>query len=172
MISGISSGTVKDINLTLTQKQRILQSAENLLKKILPVFRNEKQRGFFLFYPISLVKRRIEGVEILRVQAVGGQAERFTKALVMHDLPRAEEFDGVSDVGVVAHTEDFVVGHAGFLLGGEVFMKIGDGVSLGLHIRRRPRRAACRCRIYACRVIDIIRREAGIHDLFAAENSA
>ena len=48
----------------------------------------------------------MEGVEFHRVKAVGGQAERLTKALVMHDLPRAEEFDRVADVGVVAHTEN------------------------------------------------------------------
>ena len=61
------------------------------------------------------VKCRVEGVEILRVQAVGGQAERFTEALVMHNLPCAEEFDGVAHVGIVAHPENIIVGGAGFL---------------------------------------------------------
>lgn len=63
----------------------------------------------------SLVKRRVEGIEVPCIQPVGGQAERFTEALVMHDFPCTQEFDRVADVGVVAHTEDVVVGGAGFL---------------------------------------------------------
>ena len=63
----------------------------------------------------SLIKRGIEGVEILCVQAVGGQAKRFTEALVMHDLSLPQEFDRVAHVRVVAHPEDVVVGRAGFL---------------------------------------------------------
>ena len=34
----------------------------------------------------------------------------------MHDLPLAEELDGIPYVGVVAEAEDIVVGDAGFLL--------------------------------------------------------
>ena len=71
--------------------------------------------GRFIFN-YSLIKRGIEGVEILRVKAVGGQAEGFTETLVMHDLPRAQEFDGVADIGIVAHTENVVVGGACLLL--------------------------------------------------------
>ena len=41
----------------------------------------------------SPVKRGIEGIEILRVQAVGGQAERFAEALVMHHFAGAEKSD-------------------------------------------------------------------------------
>ena len=117
----------------------------------------------------SLIKRGIEGVEILCVQAVGGQAKRFTEALVMHDLSLPQEFDRVTYVRVVAHPEDVVVGRAGFLFGSQILMEIGDGVALGLHIRRRPRHAACRRGINAGGMIHIIRREAGIHNLFAAE---
>ena len=55
------------------------------------------------------------------------------------------------------------------LIRGEVFVKVGDRVALGLHICRRPRHTACRCRVNTGRVIHIIRSESGIHDLFAAE---
>ena len=122
-----------------------------------------------VFIKKLLVKRRVEGVEILRVKAVGGEPEGFTEALVMHDFPCAEEFDRVADVGVVAHTENVAIGRAGFLFRGEVFVKVGDRVALGLHGSGCPGESPCRCGVNAGRVIDIIRREAGIHYLFAAE---
>ena len=34
----------------------------------------------------------------------------------MHQLALAEELEGLADVGVVYHSEQIVVGHAGFLL--------------------------------------------------------
>ena len=87
----------------------------------------------------------------------------------MHDFPRAEEFDGVAHVGIVAHTENIVVGRAGFLFGGEVLVKVGDRIALGLHGGSCPRESACCRGVNAGGVIDIVRREAGIHDLLAAE---
>lgn len=48
-------------------------------------------------------------------------------------------------------------------------MKVGDGVALGLHGCRRPGHSACRHGVDAGRVIDVVRSEAGIHDLLAAE---
>ena len=64
----------------------------------------------------SLVKRRVEGIEVPCIQPVGGQAERFTEPLIMHKLPCAEELDRVAHVGIVAHAENVVVGRAGLLL--------------------------------------------------------
>ena len=45
-----------------------------------------------------------------------GDAEGVAKPLVMHDLPLPQELDRISHVGVIAETENVVVGHAGFLL--------------------------------------------------------
>ena len=39
------------------------------------------------------IKRRVEGVEILRVELIGGQAKSFAEALVVHDLTLAQEAD-------------------------------------------------------------------------------
>ena len=55
------------------------------------------------------------------------------------------------------------------LIGCQIFMEVCNRVALGLHIRRSPRHAACRSRINAGGMIDVIRCKAGIHDLFAAE---
>ena len=117
----------------------------------------------------SFIKRRVEGVEILRVQPVGGQAERFTETLVMHNLPCTQEFDRVADIRVIAHTQNVVIGGARFLFCGQILMQVGDGVALGLDISRCPRHTAGRYRIDARGMIDIIRRKAGIHDLLAAK---
>ena len=48
-------------------------------------------------------------------------------------------------------------------------MQISDRVALGLHGSGCPGESPCRCGVNAGRVIHIIRREAGIHDLLAAE---
>ena len=45
-----------------------------------------------------------------------GDAEGVAEPLVMHDLPLAEELDGLADVGVIAEAEDIVVGHPRLLL--------------------------------------------------------
>lgn len=39
----------------------------------------------------------------------------FTETLVVNDFPRAEKFDGVADIRIVAEAEDIVIGRAGFL---------------------------------------------------------
>ena len=119
----------------------------------------------------SLVKRRVEGIEVPCIQPVGGQAERFTEALIMHNFPCAQEFDRVADVGVVAHAKNVVVRRAGFLFGGEVFVKVGERIAFRLHGGGCPGESTCRRGINAGGVIDIVRRKARIHDLFAAEIS-
>lgn len=55
------------------------------------------------------------------------------------------------------------------LICGKVFVQVGKRVTFGLDIRRRPRHSASGNGINACGVINVIWREAGIHDLFAAE---
>ena len=74
-----------------------------------------------------LVKGGVAGVEVLAVEAVLGRVEGLGKALVVDDLALAEEFQGVTDVGIVDHAEQVVVGHAGLLLGGEVLA--GRGIT-------------------------------------------
>ena len=64
---------------------------------------------------------------------------RFAEALVMDYLALSEEADRVTDVRVVGETEDIVVGCAGFLLCGEVFVKVGYDVALRLEIGRGER---------------------------------
>ena len=62
------------------------------------------------------IECRIVGIEVLRVQIVLGDAEGIGKPLVMHDLPLTQEFDGLLHIGIVAETENVVVGDTRFLL--------------------------------------------------------
>ena len=88
---------------------------------------------FGLFFALG-IKGGIVGVEVLGVQIVLGDAEGIAKPLVMHDLPLAEELDGIPHVRVVAEAEDIVVGHAGLLLSRQILMQVGDDVSLDPHV--------------------------------------
>ena len=55
------------------------------------------------------------------------------------------------------------------LIGGEVFVKVGERIAFRLHGGGCPGESTCRRGINAGGVIDIVRRKARIHDLFAAE---
>ena len=62
------------------------------------------------------IKSRVEGVEILGVKVILGDAEGFTEPLEVDNLPLAEEADRIADLRVLDEAEDVVVGGAGFLL--------------------------------------------------------
>ena len=68
-------------------------------------------RSFF-----CLVKSRIEGIEILAVQAFLHDAHQFAKALIMHDLPGSEEFHHLVDIGIITEAQDIFIGGACLLL--------------------------------------------------------
>lgn len=42
--------------------------------------------------------------------------EGIAEALIMHNLALAQEFDGLTHVGIVGHTQNVIVGHARLLL--------------------------------------------------------
>ena len=88
----------------------------------------------------SAVQRRIDGVDVFLVQLLPEQLDGLAEALEVDDFPLPEEADDVIDVGVVAETEDIVVGHPGFLLGGQILGQVGDGVALDADARGIPRR--------------------------------
>ena len=58
----------------------------------------------------------------------------LSKALVMDDLPLAQEDDRVADIGIVNQAQDVVVGGAGLLLGREILRQVGDRIPLGLEV--------------------------------------
>ena len=89
---------------------------------------------------------------------------RFAEALVMDYLALSEQADRVADVRVVGETEDIVVGCAGFLLCGEVFVKVGYDVALRLEIGRGERSSRGGDRVDAGRMVnEVITEAAGFY---------
>ena len=117
------------------------------------------------------IKRRIEGVEVFRVELVGRDAQAFAEALVVHDLSFAQELDGVAHVGVIGEPQDVVVRDAGFLLGGEVLVQIGERVPGDGKGRGAERYAGCRDGVYAGGVVDKVGVESLLIDLLGGEVS-
>ena len=64
---------------------------------------------------ITAVKSGIECIEVPGVQVILGNAQGFTEALVVDDLPGSEELDGFTDIRILDQAQNVVVGGAGFL---------------------------------------------------------
>ena len=57
-------------------------------------------------------------------------SQGIAKALIVHDLALTQELQGVAHVRVVNQTQEVVIGHARFLLCGEILVEIrADGVN-------------------------------------------
>lgn len=95
----------------------------------------------------------------------------IAKSLEMGDLSLTEEFDGVSDVGIVYEAKNVIVGYAGFLFGGEVFVQIGKYIALDADIGCGKGRSCGRLRINACSMINEIGIKAGFLDFFRRQIS-
>lgn len=67
--------------------------------------------------------------------------EWFTKALEVDDLPLPQEADDIVYVGIVAETQDVIVGDPGLLFRGKVLGEVGNYVAGGLHAPRAPGKA-------------------------------
>ena len=98
-----------------------------------------------------------------------GDAESVGKPLVMHDLPLAEELDGLAHVGIVAEAEDVVVGDAGLLLGGQILVEIRQHVSLDPHVLHVEGHARGGDGVDARGVIHEVGGEGGVLDLLLRE---
>ena len=89
-------------------------------------------------------------------------SERFTEPLVVDDLAGAQELNGICNLGDISdYAENIVVGAAGFLFGGQVLMKVGDGISLGLEFTGVKGNAACGLGPDSHSVVDIVIAKAG-----------
>ena len=63
------------------------------------------------------IKRRIESIEVFRIQFFLKMAERLAEALEVDDFSGAEKADWIGDFRIFDNTENVVIGRAGFLLG-------------------------------------------------------
>ena len=62
-----------------------------------------------------LIKGGIEGVEVLFVELILGNAQAFAETLIVDDLAFTQELDGLTDIGIVDQTQDVVISSARLL---------------------------------------------------------
>ena len=113
-----------------------------------------------------LVEFGVEGVEVPAVQFLLDDPQAFAEPLVVYDLPFSEEADGIADFRVFDETQDIVVSGPGFLLGGQIFVEIGDGIAFGLEDGGGPGHAAGCLGPERQGVVHVVGGEAGTFDLF------
>ena len=117
------------------------------------------------------IKRRIGRIEIFLIHLLNSAAKPLTEALIMDDLPLAQELYDVVYVWIVAEPQDVVIGRARLLLCRHVLGKVGDHVALHGHGCGVPRKARSRRWVYAIRVesslldlVDAHRARQLVHD--------
>ena len=93
-------------------------------------------------------------------------AESVPEALVVNHFAFPQEADRIGNVGVVDQAEQIVIGHAGFLLGGEILVQIGENVTFHGECAGAERRTVGALRINAGGVIGEIGGKGTVCDLF------
>lgn len=71
------------------------------------------------------------------------------KSLIMNDFTLTQEFYRITDVGIVAKTENVVVSRSRLLFCGKIFIKVGYGIAFYPNVFHIKRRSRCRNRIKA-----------------------
>ncbi|KYH32987.1 hypothetical protein MOMUL_07650 [Moorella mulderi DSM 14980] len=89
------------------------------------------------------------------------QVQRLTEALEVDDFPFAQELQGITDIRVVGELDQIFVGRTGLLLGGHIFMQVGDRVALGLDVGGRPGGAGGVDKVEGAVVVGIVAVQAG-----------
>lgn len=113
-----------------------------------------------------LVKCRIGEVNIFLIHLLLGQTHSFTKPLEMDDLPLSQETDRVTDIGVVGHAQNIIIGKACLLFRGHILTQVSNNVTSGLHTGRSPGIPRCGGGVNAGGVIYEIGSEGTVLDLF------
>ena len=69
-----------------------------------------------IIFEALFVEGRVEGVEVPAVELIRQQSQILAEALIVYYLSRSEEAYRVYHVGVVAVSQDVVIGRASLLL--------------------------------------------------------
>ena len=70
----------------------------------------------FFHLAAALVKGRVAGVEVLRVEVILRDPYAVAKSLIMHYLALTKEFYRIANVGIVGQAQNVIVGRARLLL--------------------------------------------------------
>lgn len=111
----------------------------------------------------------IEEIDVLLVHFVLCDLQSLTESLEVDDLTFSQETDDVVYIGIVAETQDIVIGDAGFLFCGEVFGQITDHIAFDCHGCGVIRPTGSRCGIDTCGMIDEVSIETCGFDLILTE---
>jgi hypothetical protein len=93
----------------------------------------------------------------------------FAKALVVHDLPLPQEFDGFGNVRVVGKAQDVVIAQTGFLLRRKILVQVRDGVAGDGKGSRREGRAGGSLGIDAGGMVHEVIRKARLFYLLGGQ---
>ena len=125
--------------------------------------------NLYLFCILLSIKGRIEKIDILLVHLILRDLQTLTEALEVDDLTFSQETDDVVYIGIVAETQDIVIGDAGFLFCGKVFGQITDHIAFDCHGCGVIRPTGSRSGIDTCGMIDEISVETRGFDLILTE---
>lgn len=117
----------------------------------------------------AAVKAGIEGVEVLAVQFILGDAQGFTESLEMNDFPLPQELDGGAYVRIIHQAQDIVISAAGLLLCGHVFEQISDNIPFGLKFAGIKGDTACRLGPDSQCMVYIVLVKAAFFNFFHAQ---
>ena len=66
------------------------------------------------------------------VQLIRYKAQAFTESLIMHNFSCPQKTDGIPHVIIITETQNIIISGTGFLFGRQIFMKIGNQITLNL----------------------------------------
>ena len=113
-----------------------------------------------ILFEALFVEGRVEGVEVPAVELICQQSQILAEALIVYYLSRSEKAYRVYHVGVVAVSQDVVIGRASLLLRREALVKVGYRVALARYRKGVEGYSRCRIGIDTGGVIDEVRVKA------------
>lgn len=129
------------------------------------------RRGENLLGGFLSVKRGIDRVDIFLIHFLKREAQSLAETLIVYDLPLAQETDDIVHIRIVAQAENIIIGHARLLLRSQVFIEVGDDITLDRHACRAPRETRGSRGVYSGSAIDKIGVKPGLLDLLNAHLS-
>ena len=122
-----------------------------------------------LVRPWLHIKLRIKRIEIPAVQFFLGNSQAFAKTLVMDYFTFHQELNWLTYIIILHNPQDVVISASGFLLCGQILVKVGYYISFGLEFTGIKGYACCCLRPDTCAVVNLIRPESLLYQLVGGQ---